>query len=197
MIKIAITGNIGSGKSEAEKYLENLKYPVIDTDKITHFLLEKSIEIKEKIKLCFKEFDICDENGGISRKKLGKIVFSDKVLLKKLEGIIHPAVTDEVNKFFEMNKDKDIVFVSIPLLYEVSCPIHFDKVVLIYCDDEIRKKRLIKNRNYSEEEAEKRMNAQLPQKNKVKLADFTLFNNTDLNDLYSQIDNVLQKLSEK
>ena len=187
MIKTAITGNIASGKSEAEKILSEHNFPVIDTDKITHFLLENSAEVKEKIRKNFSGHDIYDENGMISRKKLGKIVFSDQKLLKILENIIHPEVIKEINKFFEQNKNEKYAFVSVPLLYEANLACLFDRVILIYTNDEIREKRLTENRHYTKEEAQIRMSAQISQDKKTELADFVIYNNSDLENFAEQL----------
>ena len=187
MIKTAITGNIASGKSEAEKVLSELNFPVIDTDKITHFLLENSAEVKEKIRKNFSGHDIYDENGMISRKKLGKIVFSDQKLLKILENIIHPEVIKEINKFFEQNKNDKYAFVSVPLLYEANLACLFDRVILIYTNDEIREKRLTESRHYTKEEAQIRMSAQISQDKKTELADFVIYNNSDLENFAEQL----------
>ena len=95
MIKYAITGNIASGKSAVENILIKNGETVIDTDKISHALLEGNKEIIE----AFKDFDILSD-GKISREKLGKIVFSDKSLKKKLENILHPQIIEKINEFF-------------------------------------------------------------------------------------------------
>ena len=194
MIKIAITGNIAAGKSAAEKILSEKGFSVTDTDEIAHFLLEKSDSVKDKIRLCFKEYDIPDESGNIDRKKLGKIVFNNHELLKQLEEIIHPAVIEEINKFFRQNKNKEIVFVSVPLLYEINLTYLFDKVILIYADDNIREKRLIEKRGFSKDEAISRMNAQMSQELKIKSADCVIYNNSDLTNVASQLNNFLKTI---
>lgn len=195
MIKIGITGNIASGKSEAEKIISEYNYPIIDTDKITHYLLDNSDEVKNNILKTFQNYDICDDNGVISRKKLGQIVFSNPDLLKSLENIIHPLVMNETERFFEENKAQKASFVSVPLLYEVNLSYLFDKVILIYTDDKIREKRLIENRHYSKEEAIKRMATQMPQDKKLKLADYVVYNNSDLLNLSAQIRKILGDLN--
>jgi len=194
MIKIAITGNIAAGKSAAENFLSEQGYTVTDTDEITHFLLKKS-SVKEKIYLCFKGYDIFNENGEIDRKKLGKIVFNNSGLLKQLEKIVHPAVIEEINKFFDRNKNKELVFVSVPLLYETNMTYLFDKVIIICADDEIRKKRLTEKRGFSLDEAESRMNSQMPQEEKIKSADFVIYNNSDLNNFSNQLDRVIKGIT--
>ena len=76
MLKVAITGNIASGKSEVEKMLLNMGFKVADTDKINHFILISDYSAILEIKNAFKDEDILDEGGSISREKLGKVVFS-------------------------------------------------------------------------------------------------------------------------
>ena len=93
MLKIAVTGNIASGKSVIEAFLKEKGFEVYDTDEIAHNILETSSEVKT----AFSESDIFT-NGQIDRTKLGKLVFSDKKLLTKLEQIIHPEVEKELEK---------------------------------------------------------------------------------------------------
>ncbi len=193
MIKIAITGNIAAGKSIVEKILKDLHYPVVDTDKIVHKLFEDSDDLNRELRSAFGDFDICT-NHLIDRKKLARIVFSDKKLLSKLEKITHPYIIDEVMKFFEQNMDSNFVFVAVPLLYEVNWTYLFDKVIMVAADDEIRLNRLMFRRNLSEEDALKRMNAQISQKEKIKFADFVIYNNTNYVDLNTQINDVLLHL---
>ncbi len=124
MIKYAIVGNIASGKSTVEEILRNNGYKVFDTDKIAHEILNNSNEIRE----IFKSYDIITDNK-IDRKKLAKIVFSDKNQLKKLEAVIHPKVKEEILKIFNMNFD--IVFISVPQLFEAGFENLFDKIIFI------------------------------------------------------------------
>ena len=148
MIKVAIVGNIASGKSIVEKYLEK-SYPVIDTDKITHDLLEKN---QAKILEMFNKNDLLD-NGFLSRKKLSNLVFSNNELLKKLENFLHPLIREEILKFFENNKNKKLIFVSVPLLFEAKFENLFDKIIFIYANDNLRLERLMKRNNLSKTEA--------------------------------------------
>ena len=194
MIKIGITGNIAAGKSEAEKLLSEYKYPVIDTDRITHFLLENSKSVREKIFSSFDGYDFLNESGSIDRQKLGKIVFNNSELLKRLENIIHPEVIDEVLKFFNKNRDEKLVFVSVPLLYEINCAYLFDKVILVYSDDKIREERLIKYRNFSRNDALLRMRSQISQEKKIKSADYVIYNDTDIKSFSVQLNKVIKEI---
>ena len=167
MLKIAITGNIASGKSEVEKIIAQ-DFPVYDADKIAHKFL-----------------------GNVDRRALGEKVFSDPVERKKLEEYIHPKVKDEILKIFSESQDK-CVFVSIPLLFETGFDKLFDKIIFVQCDDKLRLERLMKRNNFTKEQALKRMNAQMPQDEKINKSDFVLHNNSTKEKLAEQVNELLK-----
>ncbi len=190
MIKIALTGNIASGKSTVQGILEKKGYKVFDTDDAAHILLDTMPEIKE----VFKGYDILNSDGLVNRGQLGRIVFSAPELKKKLENIMHPAIKNKILEFFEQNKSERAVFVGIPLLFESDMRDIFDKAVLIYTDDFTRKERLILRNNYSPEYAAARMEAQMPQDEKKLLCDDIIFNNGTLSDLEKSVDECLDRI---
>lgn len=192
MLKFAIVGNIASGKSTIELELSKSGFKVFDTDKLSHVILE---ELKNNVIEAFKGFDII-ENGEISRKKLGKIVFENKDLKQKLENIIYPKLKDKILEIFKENKSEKVVFISIPLLFEVGWQDLFDKILFVKTDDNIRLKRLMKRNSYSEKEAKARISAQIPQEEKIKKSDFIICNNGTLKILQNQIERFIIQLEE-
>lgn len=186
MLRIAIVGNIASGKSTVETFLLEKGYPVLDTDKVAHTLLE---EAKSEIILAFAGYDILDKNE-ISREKLGKLVFKHPNLKKMLESILHPKIRLKITEFCQSNQQSDFVFVSIPLLFEAHMEDLFDKILFVYADDEIRLQRLIIRNGYDEEYAKCRIASQMSQEVKVPKADWIIYNNTDIGTLKEQILNL-------
>ena len=201
MIKVAITGNIAAGKSTVEKILREQGYSVLNTDIVSHELLDgktdvlKSlpffIDASQEVLRAFKGYEILNENGHIDRQKLGKIVFADKILLRRLEAVIHPLVRLKIYEFFEEHKDETVVFVSVPQLYEADMQYMFDKVLLVFSEDKYRYKRLLKRDGYTEEYASARINAQMPQVDKLILCDDCLENDGTIGELKVRIAYIL------
>ncbi len=182
MIKIGLTGNIASGKSEVENILFKKGYLVVDLDKISHQLLEEDNEVKNKILAEFKT---------LKRNELAKIVFSDLDKKKKLENIIYPKLKEYIVNYFEINKDKKAVIVSGALIYEAGFDGLFDKIIFVDAKKEIRLNRLMQRNNMDRKTALKRMNCQ--NDNKIK-ADIIIENNDDINTLNKSVDEVIAML---
>ena len=194
MLKIAITGNIASGKSQVEKILMSLGYKVIDTDKINHFILASDMEAVKEIKEAFKDDDILNEDNTISREKLGKIVFTVNNKKLKLEEILHKRISKKVDEFLEKNKDEKMVFVSIPLLFETKQESKFDKIIFVSADEDVRLKRLLERNNYTKAHAKKRISSQEKEDEKIKKSDFVIYNNSDFINLRKQVNNIVNQL---
>lgn len=191
MIRVALVGNIASGKSTVERILIKKGFSVLDTDVVCHNLLS---EEQASIKELFKEFDILDDDGNISREKLGKLVFNNSELKLKLESFMHPLVRVKISEFFSLHKKDGVAFVAIPLLFEAKMMDLFDKVLFVYSNDELRLERLIKRNNYSREYAKVRIDSQIPQDDKISRSDFVIYNNSGLEDLENNVIRVIEQI---
>ena len=173
MIKVAIVGNIASGKTEFEKYLFKNDYVVFDTDVMAHDILIDKPEIAK----AFVDYDVF-EHGRLSREKLGKLVFDNEELKTKLEDLVHPMILDDIERIFKTYEDEKFVFIS-----KVSCRISF-----------IFMNRLMQRNCYTKEYAQKRINSQMKQDEKIKKADFVVENNSTKEDFHKNIAYCLTQL---
>lgn len=191
MKKIAICGNIASGKTTVQKFLEGKGYKVLDTDEVSHELL--TIKNKELFE-AFKHLDVFDDSGEFSRYKIGQLIFSNEEYRKKIAEIMHPQIAREIEKFFDENKSEELLFVGIPLLFEANMQGMFDKILFVYTDDDIRLKRLLARNNYTLTHAKARMNSQMTQEKKIQMSDYIINNNGDLEELYKNLFKLLEQI---
>jgi dephospho-CoA kinase len=181
-IKVAVTGNIGSGKSSFCNFLSEKGYPIINADAVSKNILSEDGEIKKKV---IKEFgEESFVNNEINKKFLAEKVFSDPVKVLKINSILHPKVKNKIeslaNEYFIKY---DIVFTEAALIYEADMESMFDYVVLITADYKIRKKRTTENAKLSEKDFDKRNDNQIKDEEKKKRADFVFENNLGINEL--------------
>lgn len=176
---IGITGGIASGKSFVCNYLINLGYEVIDSDNISKNLSEINKPIYNAI---VKEFgkDYLNSDKTLNRKKLGNLVFNDSISLKKLNNITHPLIINEIKKRIKESKC-NLIFLDIPLLFEANLEYLCDKIVCVYVDEQIQIKRLMNRDKIDLEYALKKINSQIPLKEKIKMADYIIYSLEDFN----------------
>lgn len=188
---IGITGSIATGKSTVSEYLKELGYTIIDHDKLAYDALTIDDEC---IQAVLSLFD-CGEDGKINRAKLGSIIFNDEEKKKQLEGIVHPYVLKQTDKLLQECHD-DIVFLDIPLLYEVHFEYLCDYIVVVYCNEDLQLERLMLRNHYSKEEALSRMQSQMSIEEKKNRANYVLNNEGNLDDLLKQVDHLLEMMKE-
>lgn len=188
MLKIGLTGGIGSGKSSVSAILKSWGAYVFDADKIAKSILNENESAQNEV---ITEFgtDVLGPDGKIDKTKLSRVVFHDEDHQIKLNAIIHPYVFSEIDKEFEivLNKGKhDIFVVDAALIYESGADTHMDYVLVVTSHLGLRIERALSKGDLSREEFLKRADLQWPDEDKIHLADFVIQNNGSEEDLLNE-----------
>ena len=191
-IVIGLTGNIATGKSLVLRMLQELGATVIDADKLVHQLMRRGGSVYQAIVNEFGNF-ILDNDGQISRVKLGKIAFSDPTALSRLEALTHPGVITEVKQQVA-NAPSEVVAVEAIKLFESGIADECDSNWVVVAPPEIQYKRLIERRRMKPDQAKQRILAQSPQKEKAKKASVIINNSGALVKTWSTVKNNYVKL---
>lgn len=193
MRKVAVTGNIASGKSTICCLLKEQGAFTVDADAVVRELLKVENPVGQQVvKLLGSEVITSNQ---IDRKKISQIVFSNQTKLKALESILHPPVRRTINELFETVKHDSSYrcFVAeVPLLYEAQIQDDFDCVVAVIVDPQIARQRAI-----DVEDFDRRSYFQLPQAFKEARADFVIVNQGDLNILKAEVSRLIPKLCKE
>ncbi|AEB75545.1 dephospho-CoA kinase [Clostridium botulinum] len=197
MIKIGLTGGIGSGKSTVSNILKSKNIPIIDADLISREVLHIYPQILEEIKNVFGK-DFIDEKGNLKRRELGNYIFGKNVLRKKLENIIIPYIKKEIFKRVEeySNLHKKVCVVDAPTLIEHHINESMDVNILVWVDEKTQIERVKTRDNMSEKEVLQRINSQMSLEEKSNYVDFTIDNSGYLNATKEQLDEILEKVME-
>lgn len=193
--KIAITGGVSSGKSSVCRLLAKQGAYVVDADKIVHDLLSSDSLIREKVINLLGSGILVD--GQIDRKRVAEKVFSQSETLKSLELILHPAVFHEMALQYQKIKENPkykLFAAEIPLLYETESAKLFDAVVVVLADQELCRKRFMENNKGSSQSFDQRMQRQMKPLQKAAKAHFILINNEKIEDLETQVIQLLTKI---
>lgn len=193
MLRLGITGGIGSGKSVVSKTLKVLGVPVYDCDSRAKWLQENDADVRREIKSLLG--DDVYEGTSLNRKKMATMIFSDASLLAKVEGIVHPAVEKDFNRWCVEQK-KEVVGLESAILYECGLDKKcIDKVCLVYAPTETRIERVAKRDSANIEEIRRRMANQASDDDKIKKADF-IVNNFSNHGIISQVLEMMSKVRE-
>lgn len=174
MLKVAITGNIGSGKSTVCKIFESLDIPVFYADTEAKKLYDLP-EVKSRVQQTFGA-GLFDENGRLIKSKLAGMVFESPEALAKLNAIIHPELMGVYKKWLSGNRHKPYTLHEAAVIFENGLENEFDFIINVSCPEAIRLER-IKNRDkLPEKEIRKRMNRQWPDEEKNKRSQAVIIN---------------------
>ncbi|MFZ9921491.1 MAG: dephospho-CoA kinase [Candidatus Nanopelagicaceae bacterium] len=180
MLRVALTGGIGSGKSLVGEILEELGALVIDSDQLAREVIERGSPGYEEVVNAFGDSILSE--GQIDRSKLAAVVFKESDLRKKLESIIHPLVREAAEKLAKKLPSGAILINQIPLLVESDGAKRFDYVVTVSADEEIRRERL-RLRGLKDYEITQRMAAQVSDSQREKIANYIIRNDGSIDEL--------------
>ncbi len=189
MLKVGLTGSIGTGKSTVAKIFKELGAYVIDADSIVHTLLKQN-NVKEKVREILG--DVFDEKGDIDKKKVASIIFNNPEKKKQIEALLHPLVFQYIQNWLSDIEKKDpdaIAVVEVPLMIETGSYKNYDLVIVIYAPEKLQLERLLK-KGMTEEEALSRIKSQMPIEEKVKYADIVIKNTGSLEELKKEVEKV-------
>jgi len=191
---IGLTGGIACGKTTVSNYLKNFyQLPILDADIFAREAVAPGEVLLEEIRQRYGNKVILPE-GNLNRQALGEIIFQDPLEKTWLESKIHPYVRQRFQEEINTSSHSTLILV-IPLLFEAKMTDLVTEIWVVYCSKEEQIKRLKQRDRLQEEQAISRINSQLPLEYKMRLADVTLKNSSNLEDLSIQIDQALNRLT--
>ena len=192
MIKVGITGGIGSGKSIIGKILTVIGFPVFNSDTEAKLLMVNNEKVIHQVKQVFGEKAYTDNQ--LNRKYLADQIFNNETLKEQLNQIVHPAVRQEFEEWSK-RQNTSIVFNEAAILFETGRYKDFDYPILVTAPEELRIQRVVKRDNTTIEEVKKRMENQWKDDKKKELASF-IVNNDNQTLVTLQIEQILRDLGE-
>lgn len=187
MLKIGLTGGIGSGKTTVCKLFAEKGIPIYYADDRAKYLMNFDPDLKSQIKQHFGK-NVYHSNGRVNRKALASIIFSDKSKLSLINSLVHPAVALDSERWFDLQKSHYAIKEA-ALMIESKSHLSLDKLIVVTADIEQRIKRVIKRDQTSRESVQARIDNQMDETSKLGFADFIIQNN-DLKLLQSQVDDI-------
>jgi len=196
MLKVGLTGGIGSGKTSVSNLFKKLGTAVIDTDVIAHDLVNNNENVLQQIADTFGT-DVLKLNGELNRKKLAQLVFNKKENKQSLEKILHPKIESEVlqqiKNLGSSNNPPAYVIIVVPLLIEANYRDLIDRILTVIADEEIRITRVQQRDKRSPSEIRAIISNQVDDSTRLNEADDIIENNSDINMIENQVENLHEK----
>ena len=197
MLKVGVTGGIGSGKSAASIRMEELGAYRFDADKEAKEILSRNEQVQKDL---IEEFstDILNPNGTVNSQKLARVAFANDENQAVLNAIIHPHVFESIDRQYGNVLEKGVAslfVVDAALIYESGLDQHLDYVIVISVQYGQRMQRALKRGKLKRGQIQKRMDLQLPEEAKSKMADFIIDNNGSEEDLIKQVGDIYSRIT--
>jgi dephospho-CoA kinase len=183
MLRVALTGGIGTGKSAVLVALAELGTPVLDADPLAHSVIARGTPGAAAVRMRFGE-QVILLNGNIDRRRLGQIVFGDDQARRDLEAIIHPEVYRTIERWMDAQAARGSVLAvaEIQLLFEIGKDGDFDRILVVACEPETQVRRVMRRSKLPESEVRQRVAAQMPLDQKVQRASYVIWTDGTLDD---------------
>ena len=196
MLKVGLTGGIGSGKSTASNFFNELGAFVLDTDTEAKIMLSANDVVQHEL---ISEFgtDIINAEGKIDKEKLARVAFQDVDHQRRLNSVVHPYIYDLIDNSYDkvLSDGKHNVFIiDAAMIYESGYDIHLDYVIVITAQLKNRMERALDQNTLTREEILKRMEFQWTEEEKVNMADFVIHNDGTEKELNANIKSLMKKL---
>jgi len=195
VIKVGLTGGVGSGKSEAAQLLADRGGVVVDADRLAREVVAPGTPGLRRVVEVFGEH-VLDADGSLDRPAMAALVFGDPAARARLEAIVHPLVGARAAELMAAADADSVVVYDVPLLVERADAAAFDLVVVVDASDEVRIDRLVRLRGWTEADAQARMRAQAGREERLAVADVVLANEGSLEELTEQVDALWQSLRQ-
>ena len=195
MIILGVTGSVGMGKTEAGKHFLNKNIDVFDCDKkVASFYGKKDTLVEIK-----KNFPSTVKNNKVDKSALANIVFNDKKKLKLLEEMLYKKLQTEQSFWLrrKIREKKNLLVFDVPLLFEKDNIKKYDFVLVLSCNKNIQKNRVLKRKDWNEDRYEKTLKEQIPDHTKQKLADIIIKSDRGKRYLYQAIIKTIKKVKNK
>lgn len=194
MIRIGLTGSIGMGKSTSAKLFVEAGIPVNDSDAVVHDLYSG-----EAVPLVEAAFPGTTAGGRVDRQKLSRKLAGDPSGFKRLEAIVHPLVRDRERQFLERQRKAgaDMVVLDIPLLFETGADKRLDKIVVVSCDPQIQRERVLARPGMTEEKFNMILSRQTPDAEKRARADYVIDTSGSIEAAGEQVKEIIADLRRK
>lgn len=197
MLKIAITGGAGTGKSTVARMFQELGAVVLDADQIARDAVAVGAPAWQELRRLYGE-DFFNQNGALNRSKLAQRVFADPEARRALNALIHPLVAQELQYQVDEleRRGVDLVLVEVPLLFEAGQAHAFDRVIVVAAPEADQIRRLRSRDQRGEAEIRGILQAQWPLADKVARADYVVENGGELSSTQQQVKSIWEKLQK-
>lgn len=188
LLRVGLTGGIGSGKTTVKNFFDELGAPTIDADEISHKITKPGQAAFDEVVALFGKESL-DETGNLDRKRLRALIFDEPGLKQKLEAVIHPRVRAQIREFTD-RVDYPYCIICIPLLLETGAQSTVDRVLVVDAPEELQVTRVSLRDNAEERQTRSIIRSQAGREQRLNAAHDIIVNDGNINDLKAQVENL-------